>query len=380
MRDYALGTTFDIKFTTRRFSTGAPYTLAGSPAVAAYVDNDTTELTAGLTLSVDFDSRTGLNNVRVVASGGNGYAVGKNYALVLTAGTVDSVSVVGEVVGEFSIEAQSPLRPATDGRELVVDSNGLADATMVKVGPTGAATAQTAGDIIGDTNDIQARLPAALTSDGLMKADVLRVGGTLQTAGDIIGDTNDIQARLPAALTTDGLMKSDTLRLGGTLQTARDIGLSVLLSSGTGTGQLDFTSGVVKANVADMTAAGAASFFTRDSTKTYGDAVAGSVVREIAVNAIPTGIVKNAAFAGFMFQMYDTAGNPKTGLTITAEVALDGAPYSACTNVAAEVGAGTYTIDLAAADTNGNCLTFRFTGSGDGTAAQTTYVTVVTSP
>ena len=32
-------------------------------------------------------------------------------------------------------------------------------------------------------------------------------------------------------------------------QTARDIGASVLLSSGTGTGQLDFTSGVVKANV-----------------------------------------------------------------------------------------------------------------------------------
>ena len=84
-------------------------------------------------------------------------------------------------------------------------------------------TAQTAGDIIGDTNDIQARLPAALTGDGNMKADTLRIGGTLQTAGDVVGDTNDIQARLPAALTGDGNIKADTLRVGGTLQTAGDL-------------------------------------------------------------------------------------------------------------------------------------------------------------
>jgi hypothetical protein len=103
MRDYTLGDTLDIKFTTRKFSTGAPFTLAGSPAVAAYEDNNTTEITAGITLSVDFDSRTGLNNVRVVASGGNGYAAGKTYWLVITAGTVDSVSVVGEAVGEFTL-------------------------------------------------------------------------------------------------------------------------------------------------------------------------------------------------------------------------------------------------------------------------------------
>lgn len=49
-----------------------------------------------------------------------------------------------------------------------------------------------------------------------------------------------------------GLVDANTVKLGptgsGTAQTARDIGTSVLLSTGTGTGQLDFTSGVVKAN------------------------------------------------------------------------------------------------------------------------------------
>lgn len=107
MTDFPLGQTIDLKFTSRRFSTGVPFTLAGSPAVAAYPDNSTTEVTAGITLSVDFDSRTGLNNVRVVATSGNGYATGTSYALVITAGTVDSVPVVGEVVGHFTIERGS---------------------------------------------------------------------------------------------------------------------------------------------------------------------------------------------------------------------------------------------------------------------------------
>jgi hypothetical protein len=44
----------------------------------------------------------------------------------------------------------------------------------------------------------------------------------------------------------------DIIKVAGTTQTARDIGASVLLSSGTGAGQLDFTSGVVKANLAQI--------------------------------------------------------------------------------------------------------------------------------
>lgn len=72
-----------------------------------------------------------------------------------------------------------PLTPTTAGRTLVVDANGLADANMVKVGPTGSGTTQTAGDIMADTNDIQTRLPAALvsgrmdSSTGAMAANVL---------------------------------------------------------------------------------------------------------------------------------------------------------------------------------------------------------------
>lgn len=103
MRDITLGPTFYQYFTTRAFATGIPGTLGGSPVISAYEDNNDTQITAGVSLSVDFDSVTGLNLITVVAISGNGFENGKSYALVITTGTVDSVSVVGEVVGEFTI-------------------------------------------------------------------------------------------------------------------------------------------------------------------------------------------------------------------------------------------------------------------------------------
>lgn len=130
--DIRLGDTMHFKFTTRQFSTGAPFTLAGTPAVAAYPNASTTEITAGITLTVDFDSRTGLNHLTIVATSGNGYATSSHYILVITAGTVDSVSVVGEVVGSFSIEARSALMPTTGARTLDVSATGEADANVAQ--------------------------------------------------------------------------------------------------------------------------------------------------------------------------------------------------------------------------------------------------------
>jgi len=166
-----------FKFTTQQPSTGAPFTLAGTPALSVYKDNSVTQSTSGVTLTADFDSVTGLNHVAIDTSAdGTFYAAGSFFDVVITTGTVDSISAVGFVVGRFSLRKTAGLKPATAGRTLVVDAAGLADANMVKAGPTGS----------------------------------------------------------------------------GTAQTARDLGASVLLSAGTGAGQLDFTSGVVKANLAQI--------------------------------------------------------------------------------------------------------------------------------
>jgi hypothetical protein len=53
-----------------------------------------------------------------------------------------------------------------------------------------------------------------------------------------------------------GLVDANAVKVGpsgsGTAQTARDLGASVLISSGTGTGQLDVTSGVIKSNLSQI--------------------------------------------------------------------------------------------------------------------------------
>jgi uncharacterized protein YjbJ (UPF0337 family) len=59
---------------------------------------------------------------------------------------------------------------------------------------------------------------------------------------------NVVQFGSTAGTFASGIPDVNTVKVSGTAQTARDLGASVLLSAGTGTGQLDFTSGVVKAN------------------------------------------------------------------------------------------------------------------------------------
>lgn len=98
--DYALGQTFDVKFDTT--VNGVPTTLSGG-TVVAYPGNSTTEVTGGITLSTDLDSRTGMHNVRVVATTANGYAAGTQYTLVISAGTVGGYPVVGRIVGAFHL-------------------------------------------------------------------------------------------------------------------------------------------------------------------------------------------------------------------------------------------------------------------------------------
>src|SRR5947207_517083 len=125
--DLDRSTTHHFKFTTR-ITTGAPTTLSGSPVVKCYIDGATnSETTTGVTLSVDFDSVTGLNDLAIDTSNAF-YANGSDFACLITTGTVGGTSVVGEVVAQFSVHFRSPLMPATATRTLVVDSAGLADA------------------------------------------------------------------------------------------------------------------------------------------------------------------------------------------------------------------------------------------------------------
>jgi hypothetical protein len=219
--DIRLGDTIDVQFGTS--VNGVPTTLAGSPAVAAYVGNGTTELTAGITLSVDFDTRTGLHNVRVVATSGNGYAAGSDINLVLTAGTVGGSSVANTPVGAFSIEKRSALMPTTAGRTLDVSAGGEAGLDWANIGSPTTAQNLSATNI--DVDQIVASVSGAVGSvTGAVGSVTGNVGGNVPgSVGSVVGavgsvtgltpatvhsDLDDIQARLPAALTSGGRMKA----------------------------------------------------------------------------------------------------------------------------------------------------------------------------
>jgi hypothetical protein len=180
--DFDLSTVVYGKFTSYQPSTGAAFALGGSAALSVYKDNSLTQSTTGVTLTTSFDSVTGLNHFAIDTSAdGTFYSSGSFFDIVITTGTVDGVSVVGAVVASFTLRKNSALKPATAGRTLVVDAAGLADANAVKLGPTGAGTAQTARDVglsvlVGDktgfslsTGGVQAiwdALTSALTTAG----------------------------------------------------------------------------------------------------------------------------------------------------------------------------------------------------------------------
>lgn len=180
-------------------------------------------------------------------------AAGKmiKFTLSVAEMTGDNITVVGsDVAGaewcDFIQNFQTAARqiddlafPATSGRSMVVDAAGLVDSNAVKVGPTGAGTAQTAGDVIGDTNDIQARLPAALVG-GRMDSSVGAMAANVQTAAStaadfvtelqsglatsaalatVQADTDNIQTRLPAAL-VGGRMDSSVEAMAANVMTS----------------------------------------------------------------------------------------------------------------------------------------------------------------
>jgi hypothetical protein len=96
-----LGDTIAFLFTTSL--DGLPTDMTNSPAVVVYKAGTTTPISAGITFTQTYNSTAGLNSVSIVASVGNGYASGFDYEVTISAGQLGAVSMVGAVVGRFSL-------------------------------------------------------------------------------------------------------------------------------------------------------------------------------------------------------------------------------------------------------------------------------------
>lgn len=123
-----------------------------------------------------------------------------------------------------------PLVPTTAGRKLDVSAGGEAGLDWANVGsPTtvvglSGTTVKTATDVETDTADIQARLPAALTAGGNIKADALALSGDTVAAdnaesffdGTGYAGTNNV---IPTVTTTTNLTTNND-KTGYALSTA----------------------------------------------------------------------------------------------------------------------------------------------------------------
>lgn len=443
-----------------------------------YEDETGTPLLTGSMALLDDTNTTGFYSEQITLSAANGFEYGKSYCIRVTI-------VVGGVTGVLLHTFKMGAR---------------VDTRLV------SGTAQTAGDIIGDTNDIQARLPAALVSGridasvGAMAANVLtdtainadaitaakvaadvsaeiadavwdedatghQTQGTFgQAIGDPVADTNtifkavvtdaagatvgvdvvavqadtdNIQTRLPAALTAGGKIPASADEILGVAQSATDLkdfaddgydpitnkvqGVVLVDTLTTYTGntpqtgdsfaRLGVPAGVsvsadiaaIEAQTDDIGVAGAGLTALGDTRIANLDATVSSRATQTSVDTIDdfldteiaaiktktdqlnfTGtdvkatldgetvaltagqitVKKNVALANFMFKMvlssdHVTAG---TGLTVTCQRSIDGAAFANCaTSTATEISAGWYKVNLAASDLNGDTIALKFT-------------------
>src|SRR3990167_1158310 len=257
MRDITLGETFYHFFTTRAFATGVPTQLAGTPVLSVLEENNATPITAGVSVSVDRASVTGLNQATIVATPGNGYEVGKTYALYVSTGTVGGTSVVGEVVEVFTIQAAA----AFTRLGAPAGASVSADIAAVKV--------DTAAILVDTGTTLDGRIPAAL------------VGGRMDSnLGAISGSTNGVAALQRSA---DAIVRCTV----GAASTTTNIVTSACAPSGAVADQFKGRIVIFDANTTTTALRGQATDITASSN---------AATPELTVTALTTAPVSGDAF------------------------------------------------------------------------------------
>lgn len=196
--DFDAASVLYSKFTTYRPSTGAPFTLAGTPVVSIYKDGSLTQSVTGVTLTVDFDGLTGLHHLAIDTSAdGTFFSAGSHFEAVITTGTVDSVSVVGSCVASFSLRKDSALKPTVAGRTLDVSAGGEAGLDWANIGSPTTAVNLSATNI--DVDQVVASVSGAVGSvTGAVGSVTGNVGGNVNGSVASVG-ANGISAASLAA-------------------------------------------------------------------------------------------------------------------------------------------------------------------------------------
>lgn len=227
--DFDAASVLYTKFTTYRPSTGAPFTLGGTPVVSIYKDGSVTQSTAGITLTVDFDGLTGLHHLAIDTSAdGTFFSAGSHFEAVITTGTVDSVSVVGSCVASFSIRKDSALKATVAGRTLDVSAGGEAGLDWANIGSPTTAVNLSATNI--DVDQVVASVSGAVGSV---------TGAVGSVTGNVGGNVNGSVASVAAnGITAASLAADAGTELGTAVwaTTTRELtsGTNIVLAKGVG--------------------------------------------------------------------------------------------------------------------------------------------------
>mgnify|MGYP001566108251 CR=1 FL=1 len=210
MRDIALEETIYMNFTTRAFATGIPTSLLGTPALSVLESNNATPITSGVSVQVDRASVTGLNQATIVATAANGYEAGKSYGVYISTGTVGGVSVIGEVVGQFTVQAAASFTRlgAPAGASVSADVAAVkvdTAAVKVKTDFLPSATAGAAGGVFIAGTNAATTITTGLTTTftGNLTGSVGSVTGAVGSVTGAVGSVTGLTAsNLDAAITS----------------------------------------------------------------------------------------------------------------------------------------------------------------------------------
>ena len=230
--DYDAGGVLYTKFTTYRPSTGAPFTLAGTPVVSIYKDGSLTQGTTGVTLTVDFDGVTGLHHLAIDTSAdGTFFSAGSHFEAVITTGTVDSVSVVGSCVASFSLRKDSALKPTVAARTLDVSAGGEAGIDWANIGSPTTAVNLSGTNI--DPDQVVASVTGAVGSvTGNVDGNVTGSVGSVATGG-ITATSIAADAIGASELAADAVTEIATGVWAAAVRTLT-AGTNIVLAKGTG--------------------------------------------------------------------------------------------------------------------------------------------------
>lgn len=228
--DFTTSNTVYVYFNT--FDSNDPsasVTLTGLAVtdIEIYKDGSVTQRSsdAGYTLldtdGIDFDGITGIHGFSIDLSNDTDsgfYAAGSEYTVVVSSVTVDAATI-NFVAASFSIERSGGALALLKGAGGLSDINTdveaiLNDTDLIDDGTSGLAKIAT--DVAAILVDTGTTLDGKIdTIDGIVDSILVDTGTTLQAELDgIQADTEDIQSRLPAALSS-GNMKVDVLAISG---------------------------------------------------------------------------------------------------------------------------------------------------------------------